>query len=80
MTTQEMELQRAIAVEVKMELVSRDWTQADLAARAGVSRESMNRYMRNKVGMPVTTFGAICQALGVGPAEIMARAMKRIDK
>lgn len=80
MTTQELDLQRALALEIKMELASREWTQAALAERSGVSRETMNRYMRNKVGMPIATFGAICRALGADPADLMARALKRIGE
>lgn len=80
MTTQDMELQRALAVEIKMLLVSHGWTQADLAERAGVSRESMNRYMRNRVGMPIATFAEICRVLGDSPAEVMSRALERIGE
>lgn len=80
MTTEDRELQRAITVELKVELASREWTQAELAERAGVSRETMNRYMRNKVGMPISTFDAICRALGASPAAIIARALERIGE
>lgn len=80
MNTNDKELQRALAVEIKMELVSKGWTQADLAESTGASRETMNRYMRNKVGMPIAAFGAICRALGTDPAEIMGRALQRIGE
>lgn len=80
MDTSDHELQSAVATEIRIELAARQWKQVDLAERAGVTRETLNRYMRNKVGMPMSAFASLSRALGISPDELLARAMNRIGE
>lgn len=69
---------RAMATEMRMELVSRGWKQQDLAERVGITRESMSRYLSGKKQMPMDTYIRATAAFGISPADLMYRAVNRV--
>jgi transcriptional regulator with XRE-family HTH domain len=73
------QLEAALAVQVKVELVERSWTQKDLAEAVGVGRPAMNHYLKGHKSIPMPTFFRIAEALNVTPRELMARAEARIQ-
>ncbi len=72
-------LEAALATQIKVELVERDMTQAQLAESAGVGRPAMNRYLKGHQSMPMPTFFAVAKVLGLTPQVLMQRAEARIQ-
>ena len=72
------QLEAALALQIKVELVERGMNQKDLAEAVGVGRPAMNHYMTGKRSMPMPTFIAVAGALGLSPRELMTRAEARI--
>jgi transcriptional regulator with XRE-family HTH domain len=70
----------AIMKQIKVELVERDMSQAQLADAIGVERATMNRYLRGHRSINMRQYSQICAALGIGPDELMARAMRRVSR
>lgn len=50
---------------------ARDWSQDDLARRAGVDRKTVNRIEKGHFSPNLDTFFRICIALDVRPADLM---------
>lgn len=78
-TTYEDRLEAALAKQLKVELVERDWDQKDLASAAGIEAPTLSRYMRGQRSMPMPTFFKIAAALGIEPKELMERASRRAE-
>lgn len=55
-------------------------TQGDLAEAAGVSRESMNGYLRGKSPMPLPALIAICDYLGVSMHDLVKAAVLQSEQ
>ncbi|WP_104086520.1 helix-turn-helix transcriptional regulator [Arthrobacter sp. GMC3] len=51
-------------------------TNAEIATKAKISAMAVGRYLKGERAIPMPTYVAICEALGVNPAKIMADAMK----
>lgn len=49
-------------------------TQGELAEAAGISRESMNNYLRGRSSMPLPVLIAICDHLGVSMHDLVKAA------
>lgn len=47
-------------------------SQAELAKRAGLSREYINKIEAGKYDPPLSTINALAEALGVTPGKLMA--------
>lgn len=72
-------LEAALAIQIKIELVERDWDQKVLAEAVGIERATLNRYLTGKRSMPMPTFFAVAEAFGISPRVLMERAEARIQ-
>lgn len=77
MTYGEM-LEKALAIQIKVELVERGLEQKDLADQVGINRVTMSHYMTCKRSMPMPTFMKVAEVLGLTPAALMQRAEARV--
>jgi DNA-binding XRE family transcriptional regulator len=57
-----------------------DISQAELAARSGVDRKTVNRIENNAYSPSLETFFRICGGLGVKPIDVMRSASKRSEQ
>lgn len=71
-------LEAAIAKQISIELMERDMGQQDLAAAVGIEPATLSRYMNRKRSMPMPTFFAVAEVLGLSPRVLMERAEARI--
>lgn len=58
----------------------RGLSQADLAARAGLSRRMINHYETQAVQPPIEKIEAIAEALGIKPSQLLDPAVKATEK
>jgi len=79
MTTYGEQLEAALSIQIKVELVERDMTQKDLAEAVGVGRPAMNHYLKGHKSIPMPTFFKVAEALGLSPRTLMERAESRIQ-
>jgi len=70
----------AVSAELRAERGAQELTFAQLAARTGMYATTLIRYFKGERDIPVTPFTHMCMALGVEPAEIMRRAMVRVER
>ena len=68
----------AIAKQISIELLEKDMGQKDLAAAVGIEPATLSRYMNRKRSMPMPTFIAVAEVLGLSPQTLMMRAEARI--
>lgn len=73
------QLDKALATQLKVELVERGWEQKDLADKVGINRVTMSHYMTTKRSMPMPTFVKVAELLGITPSELMKRAEARVQ-
>lgn len=73
----EEQIIKALATEMRVEMAKKDWRQQDLAARVGLTRESISKYLSGKKQMPMDTYFKAAAEFGVSPAELMFRAVDR---
>jgi transcriptional regulator with XRE-family HTH domain len=78
MNTYGERLETALSTQIKVELVERNMDQKALAAAVGIESATLSRYMTGKRSMPMPTFFAVADALGVSPRTLMERAEARI--
>lgn len=78
MSTYGERLEAALSIQIKVELAERGMDQKDLAAKAGMDRVTLNRYMKGYRSMPMPVFFKLAEALGVTPQVLMQRAEARI--
>lgn len=71
-------LEAALATEIRVELASLGMEQKGLAEKAGIERATMSRYLTHKRSIPMPTFFALAEALGVTPQSLMQRAADRV--
>lgn len=71
-------LDKALAVQIRIELATRDWSQKDLAAKIGVTRETLNKYMKGRSSMPMPVFAELAATLGYSPRGLMELVQDRI--
>ena len=79
MTTEVTRLEEALAKQIKVELVERGMDQKELAERIGIHPVTLTKYMKNQRSMPMPTFFAVADALGLSPRELMTRAEARVQ-
>lgn len=72
-------LESAISTQIKVELVEHGMDQKDLAAAVGIESATLSRYMTGKRSMPMPTFFAVAEALGLSPQVLMQRAEARLQ-
>jgi transcriptional regulator with XRE-family HTH domain len=71
-------LASAVAAQLRAERGAADLTYKELAERAGLKEQSVMRYLTEKREPTVDQLGALCDALGLTPQELMVRAVERI--
>ena len=72
-----MDLKRAMAVNVRRERHAREWTQEELADRAGLSTRYLGSVERGKVSASVTVLGRLAQAFRIDPCELIRSPPQR---
>lgn len=73
-------LEAALSKQIKVELVERGMDQKDLAEAIGIEKATLSRYMTNRRPIPMQTFFAVAEALGLAPQELMQRAESRVSR
>lgn len=79
MTTYGEKLDKALAVQIRVELADKGLDQKDLADQVGINRVTMSHYMTTKRSMPMPTFVKVAEVLGLTPSALMVRAEARIQ-
>jgi transcriptional regulator with XRE-family HTH domain len=69
-------LNRAVAAELRSLLARRRMRQSALARRMGVTEVWLSRRLREVQSMSLDDLEAMCRALGVAPAELVASAVR----
>lgn len=73
-------LETAIAAQIRVELAEREMEQRELATAVGIESATLSRYMTGKRSMPMPTFFAVAEALGLSPRVLMERAEARLAR
>lgn len=73
-------LEAAVATEIKIALIERGMDQKALADAVGIERATLSRYMTGKRSMPMPTFCAVAEVLGLTPVTLMQKADDRIQR
>lgn len=71
-------LASVIAQQLRAERAAAGYTYKELASRAGLTEQSVTRYLTEKREVNGGVLGALCDALGITPQELLARAVERI--
>lgn len=69
---------KALAAELRAEMGAQDWTQKELAERAGVPAVSVQRYVSGEAIIGIPALAAMCEAFGMSVADFVARAEARV--
>lgn len=73
-----VDIQAAIADELRSERAIQRMTMDELAESAGMVKITMHRYMQGNRDIPVKALADICRALNVSMGEIIDRAESRL--
>ena len=73
-------LNGALAAEVRAEIAAQGLTNVEVARRMDMNRETFQRYVNMKRGIDTAIVDAIGEALAVDPAELMGRAVRRLER
>ena len=73
-------LEAAIQKQILVELVERDMSQEDLAAKLGTTPATLNRYIKGHRSMPMSTFFKVADVFGLSQVELLRRAAARLGK
>lgn len=79
MGTHGNEIQAAIVTQIKAEMAALNWKQPELAKRSGIPTSTLHRYLAGERDVSLKAFGDLADALGLPDAELVARAMRRIE-
>lgn len=74
------QLPTAIVEELRALMGRRKALVKDVAREAGISVNTMSRYLNEKSPIPLDSFAAICEALGDDPASVIARAAESVKQ
>jgi transcriptional regulator with XRE-family HTH domain len=72
-----MGLKRAMAINVRRERYARQFTQEELADRAGLSARYLGSIERGAVSASVTVLEQLANALQIDPCELIRRPQRR---
>lgn len=72
-------LDKALALQLKVEMAERGMEQKELADKVGINKVTMSHYMTCKRSMPMPTFVKVAEALGLTPSALLGRAEARIQ-
>jgi putative transcriptional regulator len=62
-----------IAERLKNERLEREWSQEQLANKAGIDRKTVNRIENGHFSPSMTTFLLLCEAMKVNAQDIIAK-------
>lgn len=71
-------LATAVAQQLRAERGAAGLTYRQLAEKAGLTEQSVMRYLTEKRELKSGDLGALCDALGITPQELITRAVERI--
>lgn len=71
-------LASAVAEQLRAERAAANLTQKELAEKAGLKEQSVMRYLNGVREPNAGQLGALCDALGITPQDLMMRAVDRI--
>lgn len=71
-------LAAAVAEQLRAERAAKRWTYKDLANAAGMTEQTVMRYLTEKRDIPLPEFAALADALNLSPVDIINRAIERI--
>ena len=71
-------LAAAVAEQLRAERAAKRWTYKELATEAGLTEQTVMRYLTEKRDIPLPEFAALSDAFGVTPGDLMNRAIERI--
>lgn len=71
---------QAVAAEIRGEARAQGLTLDDMAALSGVTKVSVQRYLAGTRELPVSTLYSLTAALRVDPADLMAAAVRRMER
>jgi transcriptional regulator with XRE-family HTH domain len=74
-----IEIQAAIATQIKAEMAARDLKQSDLVKATGIVSSTLYRYLSGQRDIPLPAFAEIANALGLSVMELAGRAQRRLD-
>lgn len=72
------QLASAVAEQLRAERGAAGLTYKQLAEKAGLKEQSVTRYLTEKREINTSILGALCDALGITPQELIIRAVERI--
>lgn len=72
-----MDLNRAMAINLRRERHARELSQEELADRAGLSARYLGSIERADVSASVTVLGRLAQALKIDPCELIKQPHRR---
>lgn len=73
-------LAAAVASQLRAERAAAQMTYKELADAAGMTEQSVMRYLTGKRDIPLPEFAKMAEALGLTPYELMKRAESRIHQ
>lgn len=71
---------KAVAAELRGEAAAQGITHATLSKLSGVPKVSVQRYLAGERDFPMAAFYRLVEALSVDPAELMAAAVRRMER
>ena len=73
-------LEAALMTEIRIELVTKDMNQQDLADALEMTKTTLNRYIKGHRSMPLGVLSRVARVLGTSAHELMERAEARVSK
>ena len=73
-------LRSQFARNLRLLRMERGWTQADLARLSGLGRSFISQIERGHFSVTLETIGALCTALGIGPAALIQSVDQRASR
>lgn len=76
----EDQLEAALILQIRVEMVERDMHQKDLSEAAGLERATLNRYLKGHRSFPAPTLFKIAGSFQMTPSELLRRAEARVER
>lgn len=73
------DINAAMIAQIGAEMGARGWNRLELAAKSGISRSSIYRYMDAERQMKLGDLADIAAAFGLSYFELATRAQRRLD-
>ena len=69
----------AVAKQLRAERAVKGWSYRELASAAGMTEQTVMRYLTEKRDIRLSELGSLADALGVCPDTLISRAMARMQ-